>query len=53
MADDAEIVANEDERTVKSRLEVEKQVTHLRTNGDVQRGCRLVEDDQRRLERGC
>ncbi|QCW04561.1 hypothetical protein [Natrinema pallidum] len=50
VADKAEIVADEDERTVKSRPEVEKQVSHLRTNGNVERGRRFVEDDQRRLD---
>ena len=47
--DDAEIVRDEQQRQVERRLHVAQQIEDLRLDRDVERGRRLVGDDQRRL----
>ena len=51
VADDAQVVRDEDVRQPELRLEVLEQVEDLRLHRDVQRGDRLVGDDQLRVER--
>ena len=50
-ADDVEVVRDEDVRQPELRLEVLQQVEDLRLDGDVERGDRLVADDQLRVDR--
>ena len=46
-----QVVRDEDERQVQLALQVAQQVDHLRLDRDVQRGDRLVGDDQLRAQR--
>ena len=51
VAHDRQVVGDEDERQPEVALEVAQQVEDLRLDRDVERGDRLVGDDQLRLER--
>ena len=51
VVDDAEVVRDEDVRQVELVLQVVEQVDHLRLDRDVERGDRLVGDDQLRVQR--
>ena len=51
VVDDAEVVGDEDVRQVEVVLQVVEQVDHLRLDRDVERGDRLVGDDQLRVQR--
>ena len=51
LADDAEVVGDEDQAHAGLALEVGEQVHDLRLHGDVERGGRLVGDEDRRVER--
>ncbi len=50
-AHDVEVVGDEDEGEAERPLEIEQQVEHLRLDRLVERGNRLVEDEEARLER--
>ena len=50
VADDGEIVGDEDVGEVELLLQVDEQVEHLRLDRDVERGDRLVRDDELRLQ---
>ena len=51
MADDVEVVRDEDVGEAEVALQVLEQVEDLRLHGDVERGHRLVADDQLRVDR--
>ena len=48
--DNAQVVRDEDDRHAKLRLESLHQLDDLRLNGDVERRCRLVRDEQLGVE---
>jgi hypothetical protein len=50
VADDVEVVADEDIGQVELRLQVYEQVQHLRLDRFVERGDGLIQDDDARLE---
>ena len=51
LGDHAEIVGDEQDRHAEPALQVAQQIEDLRLDGDVERGGRLVGDQQRRLAR--
>ena len=51
LADDPEVVADEQHRGAELRLQAGDEVEHLRLDGRIEPGRRLVEDQERRL--GC
>ena len=51
LRDHAQVVADEEHRRVELRLELRHEVEHLRLDGRVEPGRRLVEDEERRVLR--
>ena len=51
LAHDGEIMADEEERNTFLSLQISEERDDLRLDRDVERGCRLVEDQERRLAR--
>ena len=51
VGDDAEVVGDQDERSAQLALKLDQQLEHLSLNGGIERGGRLVGDDQRRGQR--
>ena len=51
VADDVEVVGDEDVGQIELRLEVGEQIEHLRLDRFVERGHRLVENEKARVER--
>src|SRR5258706_14707154 len=49
LGDYTEIVSDHQYRGADFLLEIHEEVEDLRLNGDIERGCRLVGDDERRL----
>ena len=51
MGDDREVVRNEEVGKILLALQIDQEIDHLRLDRDVERGDRLVANDQARAER--
>ena len=49
----AEVMGDEEEREAETLLQISQQVEDLRLDGHVERGCRLIGDEEGRLAREC